>query len=224
MSRAGGRGEARPPGPGELATRASHRKYLLPRVVALAGAAWIAAFASADSEAQSGLPWRLVLDSQETEVRFELGATLHTVRGSFDVREGAVRFDPTSGAMEGRVVIDAKSGETGNGKRDENMHAWVLESDRYPDIVLLPERLEASEVGSDSLRGVVHGRVEIHGGSHPVTISVKGRRTAPGRGLVEGDFEIPFVEWGLTDPSIFLLRVDKVISVRFRAVGALTSP
>ncbi len=90
--------------------------------------------------------------------------------------------------------------------------------------MLIPERLEASEVGADGLRGVVHGRVEIHGGSHPVTVTVKGQRTAPGRGLVEGDFEIPFVEWGLPDPSIFLLRVDKVISVHFEAAGALTAP
>ncbi len=107
-------------------------KFLLRTSAALAVGALVAAFAAADSEAQSGPSWRLVLDTQATKVRFELGATLHTVRGSFAVREGSVRFDPASGAMEGRVVIDAASGETGNGKRDENMHAWVLESDRYP--------------------------------------------------------------------------------------------
>jgi polyisoprenoid-binding protein YceI len=188
------------------------------------GAAWIAAIPALGSGAESGLPWRLALDTQATQVRFELGATLHTVRGSFEVREGTVHFDPASGAMEGRVVIDAASGETGNEKRDENMHAWVLESDRYPEIVLVPERLDVAEASADTLRGVVEGRVEIHGGSHPVTIPVRGRRTSAGTGRVEGDFEVPYVAWGLEDPSIFLLRVDKVIAIHFEAAGVLTGP
>jgi polyisoprenoid-binding protein YceI len=175
-----------------------------------------------EAGARSALPWQLTLDSEATELRFQLGATLHTVRGSFDVREGRVRFDPESGAVEGRVVVAATSGESGNSTRDANMHEEVLESAQYPEIVLLPERLAIDERTPDSLRGRLQARIEIHGGTHPVEIALTARRTAEGRGRVEGAFEIPFVEWGMTDPSNFVLRVEKVVAVRFEASGELT--
>ena len=37
--------------------------------------------------AGSAPPWRLVLDPGATRVDFELGATLHRVRGSFEVKQ-----------------------------------------------------------------------------------------------------------------------------------------
>ncbi len=185
-------------------------------------AAWTLAVTCAHAEGTAS--WRLVLDPAATEVRFELGATLHTVRGSFALREGELRFDPASGAIAGRVAIDAASGETGNALRDRNMHDQVLESRRYPEIVLIPERIEVARFGGESLEGVVHGRIEIHGGSHPVAIPVEAARVGPGRGLVEGRFEVPYVAWGLEDPSTFLLRVDPTLTVRFAAAGELAGP
>ncbi len=183
-------------------------------------AAWT--LAAACAHAETGAPWRLVLDPTATEVHFELGATLHTVRGSFALREGELRFDPASGAIAGRVAIDAASGETGNRRRDRNMHEQVLESRRYPEIALIPERIELTRSGGESLAGVVHGRIQIHGGSHPVAIPVEATRIAPGRGRVEGRFEVPYLAWGLEDPSTLLLRVDPSLQVRFVAVGDLT--
>jgi polyisoprenoid-binding protein YceI len=171
--------------------------------------------------AEDALPWRLVLDPAESEVRFELGATLHTVHGGFALREGEVRFDPASGAVSGRVVIDAASGATGNATRDRNMHARVLESQRYPEIVLVPERIEVSRFDGDALEGVLHARIQIHGGSHPVAIPLEARRVAPDRGHVEGSFQVPFVAWGLEDPSNFLLRVDPTLAVHFAVNGRL---
>src|SRR5262245_50046339 len=176
------------------------------------------------AHAQGAPPWRLVLDPAASEVHFELAATLHTVRGSFALRAGEVRFDPASGAIAGRVAIDAASGVTGNARRDRNMHEQVLESRRYPEIVLTPERMEVTRIGGESLTGVIHGRIEIHGGSHPVAMPVEAARIAPGRARVEGRFEVPYVAWGLEDPSTFLLRVDPSLVVRFVAVGDLAGP
>lgn len=165
--------------------------------------------------------WRLVFDPAASQVSFELGATLHTVRGRFALREGEVRFDPRTGAVTGRVVIDAASGDTGNATRDRNMHRDVLESERHPEIVLVPERVEVARSGPEALEGVLHGRIEIHGGSHPVAIPLEARRLAADRARVEGGFEVPFVAWGLRDPSNFLLRVDDTLDVRFAAAATL---
>ena len=45
------------------------------------------------------------LDPQKTTVNFTLGASFHTVHGSFRVKNGAIQFDPTSGAASGRIVV-----------------------------------------------------------------------------------------------------------------------
>ena len=44
---------------------------------------------------------------------------------------------------------------------------------------------------------------------------------AGGRVVAETSFEIPFVAWGLRDPSFMVLRVAKVVSVTVRAEGEL---
>src|SRR5207253_4296277 len=54
------------------------------------------------------------LDPQQSTVTFTLGAFLHTVRGTFRVKHGTVRFDTETGEATGEVVVDLGSGVTGN--------------------------------------------------------------------------------------------------------------
>jgi len=44
-----------------------------------------------------------------------------------------VEYDFASGKSSGKLVIDARSGQSGNGARDKRMHRTILESDRYPE-------------------------------------------------------------------------------------------
>ena len=159
----------------------------------------------------------LTLDPAASEVTFTLGATMHTVKGSFAVSEGVVRFDPATGQASGEVVVDLTSGDTGNDKRDRDMHRKVLESDRYPRAVFTPTRVEG-DVGGGEV--ILHGRLELHGASHevaiPARVSVQG-----GRVEATGSFRVPYVDWGMEDPSTFLLRVDEHVDVTVRAVGTL---
>ena len=189
--------------------------------IVLFAVVWTAAMARAQADVA---PLGFELDAAASDVRFELGATLHTVRGRFDVTEGRVRFDPQTGAVSGRVVVDARSGDSGNGTRDANMREWVLESETYPEIVFEPRRLDVEERTEDVLRGRLEGRLEIHGGRHPIVVPIEARRVEGARWRVMGGFDVPFTEWGMTDPSNFLLSVDKVIAVEFDAVGDLTRP
>src|ERR1039458_6621042 len=82
------------------------------------------------------------LDPQHTTITFTLGDVLHTVRGSFHLKEGTLRLSAASGKLAGEIVVDAKSGESGSGMRDRKMHKEVLESDRYPDITFRPDRVD----------------------------------------------------------------------------------
>jgi polyisoprenoid-binding protein YceI len=85
--------------------------------------------------------WVLQLDPARITIGFTLGAALHTVHGTFHLKRSVLRVSPASGKLSGEIVVDAKSGESGNGMRDRKMHKEVLESDRYPDIVFRPDRV-----------------------------------------------------------------------------------
>ena len=89
----------------------------------------VAVVASAAAAAQET---KFQLDPAQTAVKFTLGDVLHTVRGTFQLKSGALQFEPASGKISGEIVVDAKSGESGSGMRDRKMHKEVLESDRYP--------------------------------------------------------------------------------------------
>ena len=163
----------------------------------------------------------LQLDPAKTSVEFTFGATLHTVRGSLRVREGAIRFDPATGAAEGSIVLDATSATTGNPRRDRKMHEKVLESRRFPDMVFTVERISGAmkETGRSDVQ--LHGILEMHGTRRPIAL--------PATAIVEGDrvtatgsVDIPYLEWGLADPSFFILRVAKKVHVEIKASGRLS--
>src|ERR1700736_4039901 len=71
-------------------------------------------------------------DSAKCTVQFTLGALLHTVHGTFKVKDATARFDPASGRASGQIEVDVRSGETGDSARDRQMHDNVLESNRFP--------------------------------------------------------------------------------------------
>lgn len=178
--------------------------------------------------------YTFALDPEASTVTFTLGATLHTVEGGFRIEEGVVVFDPASGEASGRVVVDAASGDTGNDSRDQNMHADVLESGTYPDFVFTPTRLEGAFDPSGESEVTLHGKLAIHGGEHEIAIVATARVTnaaaasasggESGDGLrleATGTFEVPYVEWGMKDPSKFLLRVRKSVEVTIHAEGRI---
>jgi len=56
----------------------------------------------------------VTLDPAATKIDFTLGATLHTVHGTFKLKSGEIRFDPATGKASGAVIVDATSGYTDN--------------------------------------------------------------------------------------------------------------
>jgi polyisoprenoid-binding protein YceI len=84
----------------------------------------------------------LELDPAQTQVSFTLGDVFHTVRGTFKLKRGTVRFDPATSHASGLVVVDAASGDSGSHARDHKMHKDILESAKYPEITFAPERVQ----------------------------------------------------------------------------------
>lgn len=162
------------------------------------------------------------LGPENTTVNFTVEATLHTVHGTFRLKSGTIRFDPSTGAGGGIVVIDAASGQTGNRKRDRNMHRDVLMSERYPEITFTPKRV----IGTVSLQGEssvqVEGILRLLGTDHPITLPF--RVQASGSELrATTQLIVPYVSWGLKNPSTFFLHVADTVEVSIAASGQLAT-
>lgn len=191
---------------------------------------------------------RFSLVPDETRIEFTLGATLHTVYGRARLLSGEVRFDERTGALKGAVRIDARTMTTDNQVRDEKMHREVLETHLFAEVIFRPKKLallpeeasarptrpsggrrkttnskETSARGPRYFSGQLLGTLEIHGSRHqlkfPVDISIQATRIH-----LEAHFTIPYVQWGMRDPSVFVLRVDKTVAVSINAIGILDGP
>jgi polyisoprenoid-binding protein YceI len=164
----------------------------------------------------------LQLDPAKSGADITLSASLHTVHGSFLLKRGTVRFHPTTGKASGEIVFDAASGQTGNNSRDHKMHQDVIQSQRYAEIVFHPDRADGllSISGESTLQ--VHGMFDIHGSEHEVTFPVQLHLSA-NAWTADASFQVPYVKWGMKNPSVFLLRVADTVQVRFHAAGT-TAP
>ena len=163
----------------------------------------------------------LHLDPENTSVDFLLDATMHTVHGHLGSASGRIAFDPASALATGELVIDLADADTGVGRRDRKMHEKILETDRYPTAVFRVNRLDlpqSLQQGRNELQ--LHGELELRGARHAVAV--------PAVAILDGDritatawLEIPYIDWGLEDPSFFVLRVAKTVRVEIETAGRL---
>jgi len=158
------------------------------------------------------------LNPAQTEINFTLPDVLHTVHGTFQLKSGTVRFDPATGAASGAVIVDVTSGASGSAARDRKMHKEILESARYPEAVFTPERVEGrfSPEGAAELQ--VHGLFKIHGGEHEIIFQTRVE-TKGDQLVVNMHGVLPYVQWGMKNPSTFILRVSDKVQLDIHATG-----
>ena len=169
-------------------------------------------------ETNSSLPKSLAIDPAQTKVEFTLGSLLHTVHGDFHLKRGTLIFDPQSGKASGEIVVDAASGESGNASRDNRMHAAILEITKYPEITFRPDRVDGNVTPEGKSQVQLHGAFSIHGVEHeillPVTVDASG-----GQYNVTGILEVPYVKWGMKNPSTLMLRVDDKVQITIHTIA-----
>lgn len=154
----------------------------------------------------------ITLDPQRTQIHWTLGTTVHTVHGSFKLIRGAISCDPTNGTASGSIEIDAISGESGNSSRDQKMHKQVLESSKFNVITFRALRVEGSCVQPISGDFTVDGILTLVGRDHPLKVKGSVQPETVGS-TIKARLAIPYVEWGLKDPSSFVFRVDKEVII-----------
>jgi polyisoprenoid-binding protein YceI len=171
------------------------------------------------SQAQESL---VQLDPAQTKIEFSLGGNFHTVHGKFALKSGTIHFDPSSGKISGAIVVDATSGDSGNSGRDKKMHREILESAKFPEIVFTPIKITGAVAAEGASKAEVSGQFRLHGQDHDVTLPIDVN--ADGRNLqITTHIEIPYVQWGLKNPSNFLLRVSDKVVIDIEATGRVQS-
>lgn len=198
------------PGRERVEFRQLFNRWLGCMVVALATCA--AAFAE---------PQELHLDFSpaNTTINFTLGDVLHTVHGSFKLKQGDVVYTFATGTIRGALVIDGPSGDSGNHSRDHKMHREILESARYPEISFRPDSVQGTVAPSGVSSVAVHGTFSLHGADHEMTLPVR-LELSPDHWTAYTHFTIPYVKWGLKNPSTFLLRVSESVEIDIHAAGS----
>jgi len=162
------------------------------------------------------------VDVAQSHAAFTLGDVLHTVHGSFRVKSGSIHFDP-SGAASGEIVVDATSGDSGSGARDKRMHKNILESQKFPEIAFVPSRVRGTVNATGESKVEIEGTFTIHGASHPLTASAVV--TASGdRMQAKVHFVVPYVSWGMKNPSTLFLKVGETVDIDLDASGKITWP
>ena len=162
----------------------------------------------------------LSLDPAHSNVHFTVDTTLHTVHGEFIFKRGSIELNSETGQAAGEIVVDASSGKSGNDSRDKRMHKEILESDHFTDVKFRPDRIDGKVALSEPSMVQVHGIFTLHGADHEITIPVQVD--------ISGDdwkstasFGVPYIQWGLKNPSNFLLKVSPTVNISLEMAGSL---
>lgn len=162
----------------------------------------------------------LKLDPSKTSIQFTLDASLHSVHGNFQAQQGEMRLDPASGAVSGEIVVDARSGRTGNGMRDRKMHTDVLESVQYPEISFRPDRVTGAIAPRGKSSVKVHGVFRIHGTDREIEVPAEVNLSETSW-TANVHFTIPYAKWGMRNPSTLFLRVSDSVAIDLAAAGSI---
>lgn len=180
----------------------------------------LAASAGAENSAPAEKWAALTFDPATTAIAYTLTGWPHTTQGTFKLKRGVIRVDPATGNMDGVIVIDAASGNSGHSVRDWRMKNSILDVARYPDITFKPQQVVSHGTPNGEFPVVVRGIMILHGAEHPFTVDATVRRHGD-TVTIHSDFAIPYVAWGLENPTVLFFTVATKVDLQVSAVTHL---
>ena len=163
-------------------------------------------------------PQTFTVNPNASSVGFALTGTGHEVHGTFHVSSGTIQYDRSAPKMSGSIVVSAGSGDSGDKGRDKNMHQKVLETERFSDISFQPQSYTGTIAPSGDSTIQVSGIFTLLGTPHdltvPMQVHIDGQNVT-----AKGSFVVPYVKWGLKDPSVFVLKVAKEVHIDLSLAG-----
>lgn len=161
------------------------------------------------------------VDPTASQVDFALGGNGHHVNGTFHVQSGAIDFDRSAHTISGSIVVAAGSGNSGEASRDKKMNKDVLDVEKYSEITFTPQKFDGSIAPAGDSTIQVSGTFTLHGTPHDITVPTQIH--IDGSALTaKAQFVVPYVKWGLKDPSVFILKVAKEVDINLTLIGKVT--
>ncbi|MGA2262191.1 MAG: YceI family protein [Acidobacteriota bacterium] len=100
------------------------------------------------------------------------------------------------------------------------MHKDILESEKYPEITFAPHHVGGQAPQEGKTQVTIAGVMTLHGQPHEISITVPVEVHA-GQAVADLSFIVPYVQWGLKNPSTFILRVSGKVDINVHAVGRI---
>ena len=156
-----------------------------------------------------------------SEVRMTLNTTHEVVSGTFHIQSGSIAFDRGNPAMSGAVVVLAGSGKTGNSSRDKKMYKDILEVEQHAVVSFEPKSYAGTIAASGDSNLQVTGIFTLLGTPHEITIPVLVHLDGVGA-TAKAHFVVPYVQWGLKDPSFLIWKADHDVTIDLNLTGRLS--
>jgi len=164
----------------------------------------------------------LAVDPEASEVKMTLKTSHEIVNGTFHVQSGSIDFDPSAPKMSGDVVVAAGSGKTGNDSRDKKMDKDVLKSNQYTTVSFAPKTYSGTIAPSGDSTVQVSGVFTLLGSPHDMTIPIQVHMDGT-KATAKAQFVIPYVEWGLKNPSFMIWKADNDVAIDLNLVGQVSN-
>jgi polyisoprenoid-binding protein YceI len=162
-----------------------------------------------------------VVNPDASEVKITLKATGEVVSGTFHVQSGSIGFDRGTPKMSGSVVVLAGSGKTGNDSRDKKMNKDILKVKEHATVSFEPKTYTGAIAPSGDSTIQVTGIFTLLDTPHeialPMLVHLDGASATAKAHLV-----VPYVQWGLKDPSFLFLKVEHDVAIDLFLTGRLS--
>ncbi len=162
-----------------------------------------------------------VVNSDASEVKITLKTTHELVNGAFHIQSGSIEFDRSTAKMQGSVVVLAGSGKTGNYSRDKKMNKDILKVEQYATVSFEPKTYTGALAPSGDSNLQVAGIFTLLGTPHEITIPMLVHLEAA-TATAKAHFVVPYVQWGLKNPSFLVWKADNDVAIDLVLAGRLS--
>jgi polyisoprenoid-binding protein YceI len=150
-----------------------------------------------------------------------LNTTHEIVNGTFHIQSGSIEFDRNDPRMSGSVVVLAGSGKTGNESRDKRMNREILKADEYTSVSFAPKTYTGTITPSGDSTVQVSGVFTLLGAPHDLTIPMQIHIDGL-KATAKAHFVIPYVQWGLKNPSFMFWKAENEVAIDLNLVGQVS--
>jgi polyisoprenoid-binding protein YceI len=157
-----------------------------------------------------------------SDVKMTLNTNHEIVNGTFHIQSGSIEFDRSAPTMSGSVVVIAGSGKTGNDTRDKRMYKEILRVEQHATVSFEPKSYAGSIAQSGDSAIQVTGTFKLLDTPHEITIPMLVHLEGP-TATAKAHFSVPFIQWGLKDPSILIWKTEKHVSIDLVLAGRLSN-